>query len=89
MVIMDLLGPNLDVAAKVMLDLGKRHIRYGAKPAMFVALGNCLLETLQDALGDEDMTEQTKQAWKDVYNFVMFHMNCAQIRQPSEKFFVV
>ena len=59
-----------------LLDLGKRHVDYGVKEEHFDAVGQALLETLANALGDE-FDETTRTAWSDAYQSVAYAMKKA------------
>ena len=49
--------------------LGARHVKYGALPEHYPWVGNSLLKTFGDYLG-EAWTPQTKQAWVDAYGVI-------------------
>lgn len=49
--------------------LGARHVKYGALPAHYPLVGNSLLKTFGQYLGD-DWTEDTKQAWVEAYGLI-------------------
>ena len=49
--------------------LGARHVNYGALPAHYPLVGNTLLKTFEQYLG-ECWTAETKQAWVDAYRVI-------------------
>ncbi|KAL3908086.1 MAG: hypothetical protein SGARI_003222 [Bacillariaceae sp.] len=62
----------MDTLVKVLKDLGVRHLALGLKleKAHFDLVGQALLDTLATALGKDVFTEETKQAWMDVYAII-------------------
>jgi hemoglobin-like flavoprotein len=64
---LDMLGPDIELLTLVMLDLGKKHIRFGVKPEMFPIMGEALIYMLEDTLGDE-FTEEMTDAWITTYS---------------------
>ncbi|MCS6328133.1 MAG: PAS domain S-box protein [Nitrospira sp.] len=50
----------------VLQDMGARHVRYGAKPAYYDAVGENLLAVLGEFAG-EAWTPEVSQAWTDAY----------------------
>ncbi|MCA9957602.1 MAG: hypothetical protein KC413_14960 [Anaerolineales bacterium] len=59
---LDKLGDIVPVVQK----LGQRHAGYGVQPADYDTVGEALLWTLEQGLGDA-FTPQAKQAWTAVY----------------------
>ncbi len=57
---------RLDVLVPEIEALGKRHIAYGVSKDQFATVGEALLWTLEQGLG-EDFTPDVKDAWKKVY----------------------
>ena len=49
--------------------LGARHVKYGALPEHYPLVGNSLLKTFEQYLG-EDWTDEVKQAWVDAYGVI-------------------
>lgn len=47
-------------------QLGQRHNEYGAEPEHYEIVGEALLWTLEQGLG-EAFTDETRQAWGEVY----------------------
>ena len=47
-------------------DLGRRHVRYGVRPAHYDTVGAALLWTLEKGLG-EAFTPATREAWAKAY----------------------
>ena len=49
--------------------LGERHVAYGAKPEHYDVVGDTLLWTFEEILGDE-FTPEVRDAWAAAYNLV-------------------
>lgn len=49
--------------------LGARHVKYGALPEHYPLVGNTLLKTFEQYLGN-DWTPQTKDAWVEAYGLI-------------------
>ena len=49
--------------------LGARHVKYGALPEHYPLVGNTLIKTFGQYLGD-DWTPETQQAWADAYGLI-------------------
>ena len=60
---------NPDVLTKKLQGLGARHVQYGALPEHYPLVGNALLATFEQFLGD-DWTEEVKQAWVEAYGAI-------------------
>jgi hemoglobin-like flavoprotein len=60
--------------------LAQRHGNYGAKPEHYAVVGECLLWTLEQGLGDK-WTKETKEAWTKVYTI----LSNAMIQNQSAK----
>jgi hypothetical protein len=67
------LGPDLEVLADTLVDLGARHVSYGVMPEHYPIVGEALIGTLAAALG-EAFTDEVKGAWGGVYGFITTHM---------------
>ncbi len=55
-----------DIMSEIKL-LAQRHNQYGAEPAHYLEVGECLLWTLEKGLGDK-WNAETRQAWVTVYS---------------------
>lgn len=60
---------NLDKLIPMLAGLGKTHVGYGVEPAHYDVVGEALLATLSDALG-EGYTTEVHDAWAAVYDIV-------------------
>ena len=49
-----------------MQELGRRHVKYGVPESSYATVGEALIWTLEQGLG-EDFTEETRQAWGLTY----------------------
>lgn len=58
-----------DVLDSALRGLGARHVQYGALPEHYPLVGNALLTTFGQYLG-EKWTPNTKQAWVDAYGAI-------------------
>ena len=68
-----LLGPDVELLSEVLLELGKRHSEMGVKPSYFPVMGDALLKTLQDLLGDS-FDDIAKDAWCEVWQAMSYDM---------------
>ena len=57
---------KLDDIMDEVRSLAVRHNRYGAEPAHYTVVGQCLLWTLEKGLGDK-WNDETREAWVAVY----------------------
>lgn len=57
---------KLDTILPVVQDLGRRHVQYGVPESSYSTVGDALLWTLQQGLG-EVFTEEVKAAWTQTY----------------------
>ncbi|HKM63360.1 MAG TPA: globin domain-containing protein [Acidisphaera sp.] len=58
-------------------DMGHRHVAYGVKDSYYDALGECLLWTLEQVLG-EDFTPEVRDAWSVCYDELARQMKTAR-----------
>ena len=58
---------KLDEMMDELKSLARRHHRYGAEPAHYKVVGECLLWTLEKVIGDK-WDEETREAWAAVYD---------------------
>jgi len=63
---LNMLGPDSELLAEIMMDLGKKHVSYGVKPEYFPVMGEALILTLKETLNDE-ITPEVETAWKETY----------------------
>jgi hemoglobin-like flavoprotein len=57
---------RLDEINTEIIEMGRRHISYGVRPAHYKIVGSALLWTLQKGLGN-DWTPDVKNAWTQCY----------------------
>ena len=67
---------NLDSIIPAVQALGKRHVDYGVKNSDYDTVGQALLWTLKQGLGDE-FTEQVEEAWTETYTVLATTMKDA------------
>ena len=60
---------RLDVIVPGVQALGRRHAGYGVKDAHYATVGNALLATLKEGLGD-DFTDEVRDAWSEAYGLL-------------------
>ena len=60
---------NLGDVVPAIQESGRRHIAYGVKDEHYSAVGEALIWTLGKGLGEE-FTDNTKQAWVEVYTLL-------------------
>jgi hemoglobin-like flavoprotein len=68
--------PKLDTIVPAVEDLGRRHLDYGVEEEMYGTVGEALLWTLSEGLGD-DFTPQVEAAWTETYNTLASVMKAA------------
>jgi nitric oxide dioxygenase len=71
---------KIDRLQDIMTDierLGERHHSYGARPEHYDVVGQCLIETLEEGLGDK-WTEELQDAWRSAFNTLKAAMISAQ-----------
>lgn len=75
---------KLDEIVPVVQDLGKRHVAYGVTESMYDTVGEALLWTLGEGLGD-DFTDDTKGAWAETYGLLATVMKeaAATVAEPA------
>ncbi len=62
--------------APVVRQLGQRHVQYGARPEYFDVVGECLLWTLEQGLGDA-FNSELRAAWATTYKLLAEQMQLA------------
>lgn len=65
---LQMLGPDTELLKEILTDLGKKHARMGVHENWFPAMGESLIETLRECLGEEVFTPEIEGSWKQVYN---------------------
>ncbi len=60
---------NLDAIVPAVQALGRRHVEYGVVDADYDSVGEALLWTLEQGLG-EAFTSEVKEAWTQTYNLL-------------------
>lgn len=60
---------RLDVLLPIARELAVRHVRYGAKPAHYDAVGAALIATLRTRVGPA-WTDATEAAWGEAYQLL-------------------
>lgn len=60
---------DIDKLVPILHQLAERHVDYGVKAEHFTPVGNALLSTLKQGLGD-DFTPEVRQAWVETFRVV-------------------
>ena len=60
---------RLDTIVPALQDLGRRHVKYGVTKENYAIVGEALLWTLEQGLGD-GFTPEVKDAWAATYGLV-------------------
>lgn len=74
---------KLDTILEDVQRLAIRHNKYGAEPKHYMIVGECLLATLKEGLG-EDWNDESMHAWATAYDIIATAMIQAQ-EEFSEK----
>ncbi len=64
-----MLEPDLDGLVVKLKELGLKHKKYGVLEAHYPIVGEALIGTLSDAMGDA-FSEDVKGAWVEVYGII-------------------
>lgn len=79
--ILQMLGPDMDFLEEILDQVGVRHAKMGVSVSFFPYLGQALQWGLEEAIGDE-MTEDHKEAWHEVYDLISNDIAKAILRTP-------
>jgi hemoglobin-like flavoprotein len=60
---------RIDEIVEPIQSLGTRHVKYGVQPADYQAVGESLIWTFETLMGDQ-FTEETRDAWLEVYSLI-------------------
>ena len=63
----DLIGPDSEMLSEVLEKLGRRHIQYGVKPGYVPFMGQAIIHSLEQILGEKVWTNYVQEAWEVVY----------------------
>jgi hemoglobin-like flavoprotein len=64
-----LASSDMNQLITVLKGLGKRHVAYGVQAEHYPIVGQGLVETLSDALGDA-FTDEVKAGWVEIYGVI-------------------
>lgn len=67
------LGPDLSPLENQLLELGARHTVMNCRPHHWPVIGKALMFALDECL-DSKLSEEDKEAWTVIYNFLSYHM---------------
>ncbi|CAB9507130.1 Globin [Seminavis robusta] len=68
-----MLGPDAELLEEMLLDLGKKHVTIGVPVNAYPIMGDALLQTLRELLGDK-FNQQAEHSWLEVYRAFSFEM---------------
>ncbi len=74
---LQLLGPDIAMMSEILNELGQKHCKYGVQPHHFTAMGDALMATLQELLG-EKFDNPTRDAWCEIYQAMSYDMISAR-----------
>lgn len=74
---------NLPALLPAVEQLGRRHAGYGVTPEHFVPVGEALIWTLEQGLGD-DFTPEVRDAWIEAYGALAAVMQDAANTAPGD-----
>jgi len=60
---------SLDLLTPGLIDLGRRHATYGAKPEDYAVFGKALIATLEER-SNGHLTPEMREAWEDTFRLV-------------------
>ena len=64
---LQMLGPDIELLTEINHELGARHVKYGVTPAMYHFMGEAVIFTMKEMLGDK-FDADMQNAWKLVYS---------------------
>jgi hypothetical protein len=70
---LDLLGPDIELLTEILLDLGRSHSRFGVEASFYPPMGQALIRTMEEMLGDT-YTPAIKDAWVKCYQALAYDM---------------
>jgi hemoglobin-like flavoprotein len=62
-----------EVIVPAIQDLGRRHNEYGVSPDQYKTFGDCLVQCIEEDLGN-DFNAATKKAWQKLYSVLADEM---------------
>jgi len=81
---LNMLGPDIELLTEIMKELGTNHIRYGVKPEMFPAMGEALIEMLEEMLGAA-FTEKMCVSWVEIYDALSSDLILIQLEATKKR----
>ena len=70
----NLLGPDIELLTDILLDLGKKHAKFGVKSSFYAPMGHALIKTMETLLPKEQFNDQIKDSWLEVYQALSYDM---------------
>ena len=67
------LGPELDTLSGTLIDLGKRHLRYGVHPSYLPVMNLAVCFALHEMLGAA-FTQRDRKSWEGILEFMVTQM---------------
>mmetsp|Transcript_20717 Transcript_20717/g.36417 ORF Transcript_20717/g.36417 Transcript_20717/m.36417 type:complete len:160 (+) Transcript_20717:90-569(+) len=68
-----LLGPDIELLTEILVELGQTHAKFGVDASFYPPMGQALIATLEEYLGD-DLTEEARDSWLEVYGAMSYDM---------------
>eukprot|EP00977_Amphora_coffeiformis_P015934 scaffold4801_cov145-Amphora_coffeaeformis.AAC.1 len=68
--ILQMLGPDMEFLEEILDQVGVRHAKMGVSVSFFPYLGQALQWALTKTLGEDQMTDDHREAWDDVYDMI-------------------
>jgi hemoglobin-like flavoprotein len=58
---------SIELLGEILVELGEKHVRFGVQAEMFPLMGDALIHTLQECLGDS-FNNEIEECWHQVYH---------------------
>jgi len=80
---LDMLGPDIELLTEMMSELGAKHVRYGVRTEMYGMMGDALIESLKELLGEEKINPKVERAWHETFDALVEDMRIIHLQQSS------
>jgi len=65
-----MIGPDGQLLAEQIADLGQKHVGYGVRAEMFPIMGKGLIAMLESQLGEDTFQDEVRKAWQAVFGVI-------------------
>ena len=65
-----MLGPDMEFLEEILEQVGGRHAKMGVSVSFFPYLGQALQWALVQTIGEDQMSDDHREAWDDVYDLI-------------------